>query len=219
MSDADLIDRLPTAQRLALAYSSARARPLVLTVLALDTRLASIVRSAREPVLAQLRLAWWREALGDAAHGTLRAEPLLGRLTPWRDDMAALVALVDGWEALMASETASGDGLHTLAAGRGAAFAALASVLGEARHGIEAERAATEWAIGDLAARLDDPGAVAAQALAAACDWKPPRLPRALRTLVVLHGLARRAVMRGQRDLLDGPGALLTGIRLGLLGR
>jgi hypothetical protein len=34
-----------------------------LALLALDARLAAILRGRREPIAAQLRLAWWREML------------------------------------------------------------------------------------------------------------------------------------------------------------
>ena len=43
------------------------------------------------------------------------------------------------------------------------------------------------------------------------------KLPRQLRTLAVLHGLARRR--RGAMPLLEGPLALAAALRIGMIGR
>jgi phytoene synthase len=40
-----------------------------------------------------------------------------------------------------------------------------------------------------------------------------------LRPLAVLSGLARRSLARGGSPLLDGPGAMLLAVRLGIAGR
>jgi len=58
-----LVASLPTASRLALAYAPAKARLQTLALFALDTRLAGLLRNSSEPMLAQLRLSWWRETL------------------------------------------------------------------------------------------------------------------------------------------------------------
>jgi hypothetical protein len=44
-------------------------------------------------------------------------------------------------------------------------------------------------------------------------------LPRTLRPLTVLTGLARRSLGRGGAPLLDGPRAALLAMRLGIAGR
>jgi phytoene synthase len=44
-------------------------------------------------------------------------------------------------------------------------------------------------------------------------------LPRALRPLTVLAGLALRSLARGGAPLLDGAGATLLAVRLGIAGR
>jgi phytoene synthase len=77
---ADLAAELPPPQRLALNYASARARPAFLALLALDTRFAAVLRQRREPIAAQLRLAWWRKTLAEPAAGWPRGEPVLDAL-------------------------------------------------------------------------------------------------------------------------------------------
>ena len=211
-----LLDGLPAEQRLALAYARADARPLFLGLFALDSRLAQVVRSAREPILGQLRLAWWRERL---AEGTPRGgEPVLALLAPMLASGQGLSALADGWEALLGEGPIEQTAIEHFAEGRATAYRLLARHLGAADASAEAERAARNWAMADLAAHLSAPEERAvAMAVAAAQDWRRPALPRALRPLTVLHGLARRH--RGAQPLIAGPTSLGAAIRLGLLGR
>ena len=101
MSDSDsLLESLPPARRLALAYAPAAARLPLLAFLALDVRLAGIVRNSHEPMLAQLRLAWWREQLQRDGGAWPEGEPLLAALRSWDGRHDALVPLVDAWEGM-----------------------------------------------------------------------------------------------------------------------
>ncbi|WP_088310866.1 hypothetical protein [Novosphingobium sp. B 225] len=210
--DSPLLDGLPVEQRLALAYAPVAARGLFAGLFALDTRLAGIVRAAREPMLAQLRLAWWRDRLGEGGGG---ADPVLIALAPVLQQGPALVAAADGWEALL-GETLNHAAAETFAAGRAAGMAAMAQALG--CPAAEAERAGRNWALADLAARVSNPAERAVVLdLIATQDWGRPALPRSMRPLAVLHGLARR--QRGARPLIEGPVSLLCAIRLGLTGR
>ena len=98
MSSALLAD-LPPVQRLALAYASSRSRPAILSLLALDARLAAILRGRREPIAAQMRLAWWRDMLARPKSEWPAGEPVLEALCAWNDP-GGLAALAEGWEAL-----------------------------------------------------------------------------------------------------------------------
>lgn len=217
MNDSALLDALPTEQRLALAYARAADKPLMLAIFLLDARLAATVRGGREPVLAQIKLAWWREQLGKDADDRPAGEPLLAMLAPLAGESAALTRLVDGWEHMLGDSPLPVDVLEGFADGRAAAFGALARHIGAPAAAPEAERAARGWALADLAAKLGQAEErTAALALAARHDWRRPALPRRLRPLAVLHGLARRT--RGEGPLLDGPAALFTATRIGLLG-
>lgn len=255
MGSAELLDTLPLVQRLALAYSPPEAREDTLTLLALDRRLAAILRQRSEVLLAQLKLAWWRDRFREERAAWPAGEPLLARLAGWRGDLAPLAELVDGWEALLA-ESLRPDAMRAFAAGRAAGWAALAGELMARDHpparrsqpspglakevtpfqpkpepqrrpgppGTNAhpgvEQAAREWALADLALNLGAwPEAELAREVALAEPWKPLRLPRALRPLAVLRGLSGRAVRRGSSEALDGPGAALLALRIGLTGR
>ncbi|HEY6868328.1 MAG TPA: squalene/phytoene synthase family protein, partial [Novosphingobium sp.] len=135
---------MPPLARLALAYAPARLRADWLAVLALDARLAKVVRQAREPMLAQIRLAWWRERLAADPAGWPRGEPVLAALAAWGEAAPRLVPLVDGWEALLGDPPLAGDSHALFADGRGVAMGALA-----ARAEVDparAEAAGRQWA-------------------------------------------------------------------------
>ena len=53
---------LPPPLRLALAYCPAGIRPGFALLLRFDERIAGIAMKQGEPMVAQLKLAWWREA-------------------------------------------------------------------------------------------------------------------------------------------------------------
>ena len=217
---AELIHELPPPQRLALAYSPAAARTLTAGLLALDARIAGIVRQRGEVLMAQMRLAWWRDTLAKPAAGWPAGEPLLAQLTPWDGVRPALVDLVNGWEELLHDGPLPAAAMLRFARARAGAFAALAALLNNGAAADAATRAGVTWALGDLVTGLSDPDE-RAHALDLARDHAGPvtRLPRVLRPLTVLDGLARRSIRRGGAPMLDGGGAFLLAIRLGLTGR
>lgn len=213
---AGLLEELPAPQRLALAYASSRSRPATFPLVALDARLAAILRSRREPAAAQLRLAWWRETLMRPIEQWPEGEPLLSALRVWREP-AVLAALADGWEALLAEELTPA-GIAEFVEGRARAFASLARELG-AHPPEDAATAARIWALADLAANISDG---AERALAVEYGRRlgsPPRLSASLRPLAVLAGLGASALAGGGRPLLSGPGSLLAALRIGMTGR
>jgi phytoene synthase len=211
-----MIESLPPLQRLALAYAPAATREPWLALLALDARLAAIVRSSREPMLAQLRLAWWREQLGGSGGAAAVGDPLLEALQEWPGSKAVLAKLADGWEAMTGSAPLPASAFAALAESRGRAFAALA----DTDSSRAALRMGRNWALADIAAHLSDPGErKAALALAREQNWRQERLPRGLRVLAVLHGLAARTVFRDNPVAVLTPGAAFAAIRIGLLGR
>lgn len=215
MTQSSLPETLPILQRLALAYASGAARTPMLALLALDTRLAGIVRSSREPMLAQLRLAWWREQLGSDAAARPEGEPLLAALHSWNGRHGTLLPLVDGWEAMTGPAPLDGVVFEQLAEARAEAFASLA---GDAA--ATALRFGRNWALADLAARLSHPEERAtALALARRQDWRSAHLPRAMRPLAVLHGLAARSLRRGRNMDRITPLDLVAALRIGVLGR
>lgn len=216
--DSEILETLPPLSRLALAYSPASARHDWLTVLALDARLAGVVRQVREPVLAQMKLAWWRDRLEQEAAARPRGEPLLARLADWRDGGKPLVMLVNGWEALLSEPPLMAQAIATFADGRAALVGELAERLGGDRGAAVAR--ARRWALADLSLHSSD-----AEARAAAREMAISAAPArgscepAMRPLAVLEQINLRANRIGSTRALGSPLALLTAIRVGLIGR
>lgn len=206
---------LPLADRLALSYAPAGRRAAAQALLLLDHRLAAILRQGGEPVIAQIKLAWWRDRLSESPVAWPTGEPLLAALRQWPADPATLVPLVNGWEALLGEELTM-SAIEDFAQGRALAWAALAP----AGQGRAVAAVAREWALADLALNLgNEAEAGAARRLVLAGRQRGGRLPRAVRPLAVLHALSRRALERGSGELLDGPMAGLIALRIGLTGR
>ena len=88
-----------------LAYAPRERRALLTALFGLDDALASILRTTREPMVGQMRLTWWREALERLDREPAPAEPVLQALAAMvlRRGVAGgdLAGVVDGWEALL----------------------------------------------------------------------------------------------------------------------
>jgi len=212
---AELMHGLPQVQRLALSYAPAASRSKFLALFALETRLAGIVRSVREPILAQLRLAWWRDRLTSAKDGWPHGDAVLDALRDWRDP-SGLGELVNAWEALLA-EQLTAETIETHIAGRADAFAMMAREIGTDKEN-DAVAAGRCFAQADLAANLGDEAERSA-VLSHVARQMVPRLPRTLRPLSVLAGLGRSAMRKGGSPLLSGPASVFLALRIGLTGR
>jgi phytoene synthase len=210
-----LLEELPPPQRLALAYSPRAARTSTLAVFALDARLGAVLRRRGEPVLAQMRFAWWRDMLARDPAQWPRGDEVLHLLAGWRDP-AALIPLVDGWEGLL-GDTLGLTAIEGFARGRAAASEQLAAELGA--EGADIERCARWWALGDLASNLSDAHERDAVRAAATGLGACATLPRQLRPLAMLAALGKRSLARGGTPLLDSFAAALLAMRVGIFGR
>jgi phytoene synthase len=181
--------------------------------------LATLIRRSTEPMLAQLRLAWWREAIGRGPEHWPRGEPILSTLRSWGEGTASATALVDAWEALTAPSPLGSAALQAFADGRGEGAAALADVLELPGERDAARQLGRIWAIEDLAMRLGrDDERAAARALAEGMPARLPRVGRPLRALRVLAGLSRRRSKVGSEEGAASPAAMVEALKLGLLG-
>ncbi len=206
-------------QRLALSYAPSSARLPTLALLGLDATLARTVGSASEPMLAQLRLSWWREALSRPLDERMEHDPLLSAIASWQGARAALAGLVDGWEVLAVAEVLTESEIRQLASARGDAFGALAAILQRPAERETASRLGYCWALADIASHVSraEERELAAR-LARECGWGRQSLSRRMRPLAVLHGLAARAVRRGAGCDAMTAWDLLPAMRIGFLG-
>ena len=187
----------PDGRALALLAVPARHRPAIDTLLALDSRLAGIVRATREPIVGQMRLTWWHDALTKLDTAPAPAEPLLrdvqAHLLPVGVGGARLAAMIDGWEELIVSDPLAAETLHRHADARGAGlFAAAGLVLGGDSPLLAP--AGRGWAFADLAGHLSAPAAATRAADSAEQEFAQAfsaSWPSRLRPVGVLSLVAR----------------------------
>ena len=172
-----MINEALNAERaLALSYAPADARAALEALFALDDALAAILRTTREPMVGQMRLTWWHEALTKLDTAPPPANPVLQGLAAVvpRVAGAALAGMIDGWESLL-DEPLDAEAMERFAAARGGGlFRAAAAVL-RAHHPCLAA-AGEGWALADLARNLGD-----ADKAGLARELAAPRLGRAMR--------------------------------------
>lgn len=102
--DEALATELKTRDRerwLAILWAPAAVRPALVAIHCYDLEQARIIAEAREPMLGEIRLAWWRERLADLAQGKpAPPQPILAALQahalPRGVNLAALAALEEG---------------------------------------------------------------------------------------------------------------------------
>lgn len=149
-----IASQLPPPANLAVAYTPVAFRPAFTLMLQLDARFADIVRKAREPMIAQIKLAWWRDAF--AAEPALRpkGEPLLQALGDYGDVIlpSALEDLVSAWALLLGEGGWAAQDVETHAALRGRAiFGSYAAWAGE---GCDISSLSHQWALDGLRAEF-----------------------------------------------------------------
>ena len=140
---------LSPPQRLAVAYAPAALRPALTLLLQFDARLADIVAGSTEPLIGQMKLAWWRDALAAEAEQRPKGEPLIARIDAMsgRQLEPALLELIDAWEALLVA-----DEVDAFAEGRGrSVYSAYAEWVGST---IDVEALGTAWAKGSVGAPI-----------------------------------------------------------------
>jgi phytoene synthase len=153
------MDEPDPERALALSYA-VRGRDAAAALLALDDRLAAILRRTREPLVGQMRLTWWREALERLDAAPPPAEPVLAALAaealPRGVRGADLVPIIEGWEALLDDPLDAGAIERHAIRGR-ALFEGIARAIGAS--GDPIVPAGEGWALADLARHLTDPDA------------------------------------------------------------
>lgn len=199
------------------AWQPARTRDALTALFSLDTLLRGTIARAREPILAQMRLAWWRERLREPADRRPIGEPLIEAIgRTWSGAEEGLVRLIDGWEALLAAAPLGRETISVFADGRGQAISGFARLCGNV--GTGAVFAGRRWALAEFATGSRHPSDRAAAIEIARKLPETPILPRSLRGVAVLNALAARALDRGE-PMLAGRGAALVAMRVGMFGR
>lgn len=186
---------------LATLYAPPAARAGILALHALDLELAEVARSTTEPMLGQIRLAWWREQLQGLDGGATPAQPVLTALAesvlPAGIMGASLEPFEDAWLAVLDDDIAA----HAEARAR--LFEAIATLVGSVDTSRAARRLGAGWAIVDIArsGRAVDEGLLARAAELLA----PAKLAPSAKLLAGLAALARRDLVELRAGRLPGP--------------
>lgn len=214
MTTSESPDILPPEAGLALAWTPQKVRGALTTALQLDRRLARIVARTTEPMLGQMRLAWWREALGKPVADRPRGDAVLDAIGEhWQGGEERLVAMVDGWEVLVTAEQLGPAEAEAFGTGRAAFFNALHDER-DAATGQRVAAAGLRWALADAAASLSDTAErEVLRKVALGAMRQGGRLPGTLRGLAVLDALALRSLRRGGRPLMEGRGSALAALK------
>ena len=193
---------LAPEQVLALAFGPNGLRAPQSSLLRFDAFLAKTVRLAREPLLGQIRLGWWREQIGLLPSPRPGPDPLLAALGDLvrhhhiaTDD---LCALVNAWETMLGETSPNNSALIAMASTRGGAVFRLASAISGSVVDEVTIQAGTVWALVDYARHCTDPGlAHRALELASGFGRVSRMLSRHIRPYAILTRFAERDAMRG----------------------
>ncbi|MEP2736360.1 MAG: squalene/phytoene synthase family protein [Erythrobacter sp.] len=210
---------LPPEYEIALSYTPSSVRDAARSYLSLDRRLAQIVAQTNEPMLGQMRLAWWRDVFETPIAERPRGDLVLEAIgQQWAGHEQPLIAMVDAWEEMLAEPPLPREAALHFAKGRAAGFLALAQMVLPELDVVKFMHAGYAWALTDAAAHIPD-GEERDMLLSSARSFSPlPRYPKPMRGVAILDALARRAIAKGGRPLMEGRGAALTAFKTGLLG-
>ena len=218
---------LDADRALALTYVPVSKRAAMEALWRLDVALGQVLAGGREPLISQIKLAWWRDSLEkldrEGAPGEPVLEALAASVIPHGVTGAALSGMEEGWTILLSQEPLTTEELGSYAASRGALlFRCAAAILG-GELTPEMERAAEGWALADLARHSNPADAKLSTEAARERFGALPsfRWPAPLRPLGMLAALAQRDVERGggEPEQPGAPGRMLRMLRHRLTGR
>ncbi len=165
---------------LSLAYAPAQSHRRWQAIFAVDAHLAQITVQAREPMVARIKLAWWRE---QGFSGAGQANDLAPEIELLSDILPALITLAGAWDECLAGEDEA-----AMAYGL-ALFEACAGSCGQELQ-VDQKNAAKAWGLA-AQARMMDQAALLARAANLFEQAPKSRFPASLRPLSILVTLAR----------------------------
>lgn len=187
-------------------------RPAAASLWAFSARLTRLLAEAREPLIGQIKLAWWRDMMTMLAtdpDALPKGEPLLAELAATWGGQAGLDALVDAAEAMLLAE--DDDARRAAAESFGARLFALSSAQGGD------DPRGRRWGLLWGAVQQEDAAAARALFAAAGATLVPRGSFAGDRALLMLDRWAAAIAKRDGERRWRSEGSLL--FRVGLLGR
>jgi phytoene synthase len=201
------VSELDPDRALALTYVPAARREALRALWRLDAALGAVLAGGREPLISQIKLAWWRDSLEKLDHSKPPAEPVLEAVAthvlPSGVSGSALSEMEAGWTTLLSQEPLTPGEIHDYATARGGLLFRYAGLIMGATTTAEMERGGEGWALVDLARHSNPADAEAALAAARErfAEAEKLRWPSALRPLGMLARLASRDALRPLAEL------------------
>lgn len=188
---------------------------------ALDAALGQVVRGTRTPMVGQMRLTWWHDALHALDTAPAPAQPVLRALASHVVPVVAgaeLARMIEGWDVLIEEERLTAEALARFAADRGQRlFDSLARII-NAERGDAVAAAGRGWVLADLASHVEtDRDAAVEQARCALSEAGSARWRGGARAI---GGLAHDAALAiGGRGHAGSPRRAMAVLRTTLSGR
>ncbi len=181
-------------KRLALAYAAPEIRDLFGVMLALDERLGDIIRRATEPLIGQMRLAWWNDVMAKPAGERPLGEPLVAAISALESNVDGEAIkrrahdLIASWNLLLAHEIWSKEILIEHASRKSTALFEPMLISGGVSDLQKSNATAlgAAWALNDLAHYCQNKSQMEAVTASMSKPNTAIRFPRILRPLTIL---------------------------------
>lgn len=201
-----------------------RRRAAVEALWRLDAALGAVLAGGREPLISQIKLAWWRDALQALDDGPPPGEPVLqavaAELLPNGITGRELAAMEEGWALLLGEEPLGEAELSAYAAARGGLLFRYSARLLGAAEDERIRRGGEAWALADLCRHIG--GKSERETARSACRERATsgQWPKPLRPLGMLAALARRDCEAGgsEPEAQGSPARMLRMLRHRLTG-
>lgn len=143
-------------ERLAISYLLPQYRDMLTLLLALNNRILGIYSNMNEVLMAQIRLAWWRDTI--KLESKPKGEPLIILLEKVKAEHPDIIIekiltkVIDGWEILIVTENNITDAeLLDYAMGSGGTiFAAIANICDVSELSEQCKKLGAIWALSNL---------------------------------------------------------------------
>lgn len=154
-----VVQSLSPPIRLAIAYAPGNLRAAFTLLLSFDQRLADIVGRSTEPMIAQMKIAWWHDALASEPALRPQGEPTFQALQilDMPEVEEAMVRLLDAWGQLLVTDDWDAEILSAFAKDRSTGvFGAYARLSGCFDDVTDVSAAGEIWALADLRLRFGE---------------------------------------------------------------
>ena len=185
---------LSPPKKLSLIYARADLRDVFGVMLALDERLSEIMARTSEPMIGQIRMAWWNDVIAKPTSERPAGEPLLAIVSAVeaahkaQDIKGPMIALVEAWSMLLANEIWASQLLMEFAEKRYLAiFGALISAGAlNNRQNADVRSLGLWWALRDLRRHCHNDAQLRSVETVELPQREIKHLPRILRPLTIL---------------------------------